>query len=98
MAVMARSGSELSELYGSPVGVHNPREYQHVDLRGPGAQQGTGASVCRCARRQDVVDQDDAASGDIGAALGGNLECTLHIAGALRPGQPDLLLSRPNPP
>jgi hypothetical protein len=38
MAVMARSGSEVIELYGSAVGVHNPREYQHVDLRGLGAQ------------------------------------------------------------
>ena len=27
------------------MGVHNPREYQHVDLRGPGAQQGAGAGV-----------------------------------------------------
>src|SRR6185312_7220389 len=98
MAVMARSGSEVFELYGSPVGVHNPREYQHVDLRGPGAQQGTGASVRCGARRQDVVDQDDTTSGDIGAALGGNLERALHVAGALRPGQPDLLLGRPNPP
>ena len=29
---------------------------------------------------------------------GGDLEGALHIAGALRPGQPDLLLGRPDPP
>ena len=78
--------------------VHNPREYQHVDLRGPGAQQGTGAGVRRGARRQDIVDQDDAAAGDVSAALRGNLERALHIAGALRAGQPDLLLGRPDAP
>ena len=30
---------QVFELYGSSVAVHNPREYQHVDLRGLGAQQ-----------------------------------------------------------
>src|SRR5438876_1180668 len=98
MAVMARSGSEVSELYGSPMGVHNPREYQHVDLRGLGAQQGTGAGVRRGARRQDVVDQDDAAAGNLAAAFRGNLERTLDVAGALGPGQPDLLFGRPDAP
>ena len=35
---------------------------------------------------------------DIGAAFGGDLEGALHIAGALRPRQPDLLLGRPDAP
>src|SRR6266850_7060253 len=91
MAVMARSGSEVFELYGSPVGVHNPRKYQHIDLRGLGAQQGTCARIRRGARRQDVVDQDNVATGNLGAALGCNLERALDIAGALGPGQADLL-------
>ena len=65
------------------MGVHNPREDQYVDLRGFGAQQGAGAGVRRCARGQDVIDQDDAAAGDVCPALGGHLECALNIAGPL---------------
>ena len=80
------------------MGVHNPREYQHVDLGGPGAQQGAGAGIGGGPRRQDVVDQDDAAALDIGGALRGYPECALHIAGALGARQPDLLLGRPDPP
>ena len=80
------------------MGVHNPREYQHVDLRGLGAQKGTGTGVGRGARRQDVVDQDDTSAGNVGAALGRDLEGALHVAGALRPGQADLLLGGANPP
>ena len=79
------------------MGVHNPREYQHVDLRGLGAQQGTGAGVGGGAGGQDVVDQHDAASGNIGTALRCDLEGALHVAGALRARQSDLLLGRAHP-
>ena len=50
--------------------VHNPREYQHIDLRGLGAQQRPGAGVRRGARGQDIVDQDDATALDISHAIG----------------------------
>src|SRR5690349_2319977 len=56
-AVMACSGWQVFELYGSTVAVHNPREYQHIDLRSLGAQQGASAGIRRGARGQDVVDQ-----------------------------------------
>ena len=75
----------MFELYGSAVGVHNPREYQYVDLRGPGAQQGTGAGVRGGAGGQDIVDQYHAAALDIGGTLGCDVEGALHTARALRP-------------
>jgi hypothetical protein len=86
------------ELYGRAHAVHNPREYQHVDLRGPGAQQGAGAGVGGGAGSQDVVDKNDAAALDIGGSFGDDLECALHIAGALGARQSDLLFGRPHPP
>src|SRR6185295_19918440 len=95
-AVMARSGWQVFELYGSTVAVHNPREYQHIDLRSLGAEQGASAGIRRGARGQDVVDQDDAAAGNIGAALGRDLEGALDVGCALWPGQPDLLLGCPD--
>ena len=90
---MFRKG-EVIELYGSPVGVHNPREYQHIDLRSLGAQQGAGAGIRGGAGGQDVVDQDHTAALDVGAAVGSDLERALHIAGALRPRQPCCSVAR----
>ncbi len=51
------------------MGVHNPGEYQHVDLRGLGAQQRPRAGIDRRAGGQDVVDQDHAAALDVGLAV-----------------------------
>ena len=70
------------------MGVHNPGEHQHIDRRRLGAQQRPRAGIDGGAGSQDIVDQDDAAAGDFGATLRGNLERTLHIAGALRARQP----------
>ena len=80
------------------MGVHNPGEHQHVDLGGLGAQQRPGAGIDGGAGSQHIVDQDDAAALDVGATVGGDLEGALHIAGALRPGQADLLLGRTDAP
>src|SRR5260221_1636570 len=91
-------GRQVFELYGRAVGVHNPREYQYVDLRGPGAQQGTGAGVRGGARGQDIVDHDHAAALDIGGAPLGDLERAPHTACALRARHPDLLAACPHPP
>jgi hypothetical protein len=80
------------------VGVHNPREYQHVDGGGLGAQKRPCAGIDGGARGQDIVDQHQPPPGNIGLAVGCDLEGALHIAGALRPGQADLLLGRAHPP
>jgi len=68
------------------VAIHDPREYQHVDLRGFGAQQGARAGIHRGAGGQDVVNQDDAAALDIGDAVTGDFERALHVGCALCPG------------
>ena len=80
------------------MGVHNPREHQHIDRRGVGAQQRPRAGVGRGAGGQDIVDQDHAAALNVAGAVGGDLERALDVARPLRPGQADLLLGRPDPP
>jgi hypothetical protein len=80
------------------VGIHNPREHQHVDSSGFGTQQCPRAGIDGGPGSQDIVDQDHAAALDFGLPVGGRFECALHIAGALRPRQPDLLLDRPDAP
>jgi hypothetical protein len=80
------------------MGVDNPGEYQHIDAGRPGAQQRPRAGIDGGARGQDIVDQDDATALNLGLPAGFDLECALHVAGALRPRQADLLLGRPHPP
>ena len=80
------------------MGVHNPGEHQHVDLSRLGAQQRPRAGVDGGAGGQDIVDQHHAAALNVGLPVGGDLERALHIAGALRPRQADLLLGRPDAP
>ena len=62
LAVMSRSGWKRFGLYGSFMGVHNPREYQHVDLGGLGAQKRPCAGVRGRPGGQDIVDQDHPAA------------------------------------
>ena len=73
---------------------HNPRENQHVDLGGAGAQQRPGAGVDGGAGGQHVVDQDQPAAGDRGLAVGRHAEGALHVGGALGLRQADLLRRR----
>jgi hypothetical protein len=80
------------------MGVHNPREYQHIDGSCLGAQQRPRAGIDGSARSQDIVDQHHAAAGNLGLPVGRNLERALHVAGALGSRQADLLLGRPNAP
>jgi hypothetical protein len=58
--------TQQQQLYGSFMGIDNPGEDQHIDLSGLGPQQGPCAGVGRGARRQDIVDQDDAAALNLG--------------------------------
>src|SRR5260221_11930357 len=88
-------GGQVFELYGRAMGVHNPREYQYVDLRGPGAQQGTGAGVRGGAGGEDIVDQDHAAALDIGGICGGATKWTPALSGARRPLLPQHVQRRP---
>jgi hypothetical protein len=74
------------------VAIHNPGEYQHIDLRRLGAQQRSGAGVHGRTRRQDIVDQHNAAAGNRRLTVGGDLERTLDVARPLWPRQADLLL------
>jgi hypothetical protein len=78
--------------------VFTTRERQNVDLRRCGARQRPRAGVHGGSGGQDIVDQDHAAALDFGPLVGRYLECALHIAGPLRSGQSELLLSRPNAP
>ena len=80
------------------MGLHNPGEHQHVDGSGLGAQQCPRAGVDCGAGGQDIVDEDHAAALDPVLPVGRDLERALDIAGALRPGQADLLLGRADPP
>jgi hypothetical protein len=77
---------EAFELYGSFVGVHNPREYQHVNLSSLGAQKRPRAGIDCRPRGQDIVDQHHPAPGNLGFPVGRDLECALYVAGAFRPG------------
>ena len=59
------------------MGVHNPREYQHVDLGGLGSQKRMCTGAYGGPRGQDVVDQDHPAPGNIGFTVGRDLERAL---------------------
>ena len=69
------------------MGIHNPREHQHVDGSGFGTQQRPRAGIDGRARGQDIVDQDDATALNLGLPAGFDLERALYVAGAPRSGQ-----------
>ena len=88
---------DMHGLYGSFVGLDNPGEHQHVDLRRLGAQQGPRAGVRVAPEVRTSSIRTTRRPWNVSAAVGGDLECALHIAGALGPRQADLLLGRAGP-
>ena len=79
-----------ASLYGGSHCVDNPREHQKVDVAGTGPQQRPGAGIGGGAGGEHVIDQNDAAAGKLGLALGGHAKGTLNILRAFGLGQPDL--------
>jgi len=69
-----------TSLYGGAHSVDNPREHQKVDTAGARPQQRPRAGVGGGAGSQHVIDQNEAAAGDLGLTLGWNPGGALHIS------------------
>jgi len=54
-------------------------EDQHIHITGAGAQQGSGARINRCARREHVVNENERHTVDGSLAALGHRECALHV-------------------
>ena len=70
---------QRSPLYGNLCGCNNPSEDQHIHITGAGAQQGSGARINRCARREHVVNENERHTVDGSLAALGHRECALHV-------------------
>src|SRR5262249_35402029 len=76
-------------LYGTSRWRHNPREYQHIDLRSARPQQCAGAGVNRGPGFEHVINQDNL---DLMGRRG--QKCDLDVVGALGSRPSDLSVAR----
>ena len=94
MVFWAFCGDPAPSYMGVRTGCDNPGEHQHIDMGGAGPQQRAGAGIDGGAGGEHVVDQHQPAAGNLRLFLRRHAEGALHIVGAFRLGQADLLRRR----